>query len=225
MVGALAKPVVSLEAGEKTSTRPLNNNSEWGSHLLNNSRKQGMGLNGQPSTYPVDNGPGSCAQPSLPMTPPVLPLQKFLDPASPSMSTDATATHDIPPNSSMPPSPHGSCFTDFPRSQPPCHPQQITAFTSLMSMADDRDRGYDHPCSDLPLQDAPKAPSRADGRRSMTVNGNNKVMFVVASLFELNIGKKHGEAGHPYLSYVPGEMFDVCFPLHIAQQPKLTGIP
>ena len=35
------------------------------------------------------------------------------------------------------------------------------------------------------------------------------VMFLAASLFEFNIDRARKEAGYPYLTYVPGEIFDV----------------
>jgi len=35
------------------------------------------------------------------------------------------------------------------------------------------------------------------------------VLFLAASLFEFNIDRSRKESGYPYLTYVPGEIFDV----------------
>jgi len=35
------------------------------------------------------------------------------------------------------------------------------------------------------------------------------ILFLAASLFEFNIDRSRKEAGYPYLTYVPGEIFDV----------------
>jgi hypothetical protein len=40
-------------------------------------------------------------------------------------------------------------------------------------------------------------------------NAGYNVLFLAASLFEFNIDRARKEAGYPYLTYVPGEIFDV----------------
>ncbi|KAI9796152.1 MAG: hypothetical protein M1833_006490 [Piccolia ochrophora] len=64
--------------------------------------------------------------------------------------------------------------------------------------------------SAMPMSDSPRPsphpsrpPSPQDSLRKFTV------LFLAASLFEFNIDRARREAGYPYLTYVPGEVFDV----------------
>jgi len=50
--------------------------------------------------------------------------------------------------------------------------------------------------------------SRASSRDRNTSSGYN-VLYLAASLFEFNIDVVKIEAGYPYLTYTPGEIFDV----------------
>ncbi|KAF2456694.1 hypothetical protein BDY21DRAFT_40876 [Lineolata rhizophorae] len=63
------------------------------------------------------------------------------------------------------------------------------------------------PMEDSPIGSRPPSPEE---------QCEPKVLFLAASLFEFNIAHDRREAGHPYLRYVPGEIFDV-----IAQKGEL----
>ncbi|KAI9772853.1 MAG: hypothetical protein M1840_008735 [Geoglossum simile] len=56
-----------------------------------------------------------------------------------------------------------------------------------------------------PVQETPHA-SIPD---SLLPNDNDDILFLAASLFEFSISKERREDGFPYLSYLPGEIFDV----------------
>ncbi|KAH0556035.1 hypothetical protein GP486_006024 [Trichoglossum hirsutum] len=66
---------------------------------------------------------------------------------------------------------------------------QSNIFSSAMPMPDSKENSPD--------------PSRPVSPHDITV------LFLAASLFEFNIDKARKEAGYPYLTYVPGEIFDV----------------
>ncbi|KAF2435102.1 hypothetical protein EJ08DRAFT_668074 [Tothia fuscella] len=57
--------------------------------------------------------------------------------------------------------------------------------------------------SALPMSDTPRASS------PVTMDGDAKIIFLAASLFEFHIDGARKEAGYPYLTYQPGEIFDV----------------
>lgn len=67
--------------------------------------------------------------------------------------------------------------------------------------------------SALPMSDSPRSSSP-----QVTEDGEARVLFLAASLFEFNIDGSRREAGYPYLRYVPGEVSDdFCYfpyPIH-----------
>jgi hypothetical protein len=100
----------------------------------------------------------------------------------------------------------------------PSPPLPSAAFSSAMPMEDDRARdSTSRPPSRTVSRSNSRTPSRASSRRTaLTVGGigaDTKPMFIAASLYEFNIDKQRREAGFPYLTYVQGEIFDVCHPI------------
>ena len=59
--------------------------------------------------------------------------------------------------------------------------------------------------SALPMSDSPRPQTPAEGHSPRQLN----VMFLVASMFEFKVDRTRLEAGYPYLTYGPGEVFDV----------------
>ncbi|KIW03269.1 uncharacterized protein PV09_05488 [Verruconis gallopava] len=68
---------------------------------------------------------------------------------------------------------------------------------------DDRFSGMFH--SALPMSDSPRAPSPEQDHGTHEPH----VLFLAASLFEFYIDSTRTEGGYPYLTYQPGEIFDV----------------
>lgn len=79
--------------------------------------------------------------------------------------------------------------------QPPASPEgrYSNIFSSAMPMSDGVNE-TEAPQYEPPVYDVPKEP---------------KVLFLAASIYEFNIDRDRREAGYPYLTYVPGEIFDV----------------
>lgn len=62
--------------------------------------------------------------------------------------------------------------------------------------------------SSMPMDDdEPSRPMGLDG--AADDDDDEEVMFVAASLFDFNLDRTREEAGYPYLSYQPGEIFNV----------------
>lgn len=59
--------------------------------------------------------------------------------------------------------------------------------------------------SALPMSDSPRPQTPAEGPNPREFN----VMFLVASVYEFDVDRTRLEAGYPYLTYGPGEIFDV----------------
>ncbi|KAI9728998.1 MAG: hypothetical protein M1828_000083 [Chrysothrix sp. TS-e1954] len=65
------------------------------------------------------------------------------------------------------------------------------------------------PMSDSSNHGIARATSLDQGHRDSNDSKDPRVIFLAASLFEFNIDRARQEAGYPYLTYVPGEVFDV----------------
>jgi len=88
------------------------------------------------------------------------------------------------------------------------------AFSSALPMSDSRTASPERPAvggvSEF-SSDVPNDPSYSDPESMIqTLPAQQyKVLFLAASLFEFNIDRQMSRAGLPYLTYVPGEIFDV----------------
>lgn len=71
--------------------------------------------------------------------------------------------------------------------------------SSRLSRSPERFSGIFH--SALPMSDSPPSSSP-----HLAEDGDARVLFLAASLFEFNIDGSRREAGYPYLRYVPGEV-------------------
>jgi len=86
----------------------------------------------------------------------------------------------------------------------------VTAFSSALPMPESRERsavgGASEKTSRIVID-----PSYTDPEPMIqTLPGQQyKVLFLAASLFEFNIDRQMSRAGLPYLTYIPGEIFDV----------------
>ncbi|KAI9782483.1 MAG: hypothetical protein M1839_004969 [Geoglossum umbratile] len=108
--------------------------------------------------------------------------------ASPSRPSTGRSATDVPVGSRPPSgSTYFSANQDLQRAGNSPRPTSI--FSSAMPMPDSKESSPN--------------PSRPASPRSVGV------LFLAASLFEFNIDKARKEAGYPYLTYVPGEVFDV----------------
>lgn len=101
-----------------------------------------------------------------------------------------------------------------PGTRSPSPPLPSAAFSSAMPMDDDRDRqdrNHSNPPSRGPSRAASsRTPSRTESaRKTLTISGSDKAMFIAASLYEFKLVSPRREAGFPYLNYVQGEIFDV----------------
>jgi dynamin-binding protein len=82
---------------------------------------------------------------------------------------------------------------------PDTYHHQADPNTSVSHISpDERFSGIFH--SALPMSDSPRSSS------PQLAEGEAKVLFLAASLFEFNIDGSRREAGYPYLRYVPGEV-------------------
>lgn len=88
------------------------------------------------------------------------------------------------------------------------------AFSSALPMSDSRSESPERPGLDGASDLSPRIlndPSYSDSEPmiQMLPGQQYKVLFLAASLFEFNIDRQMSRAGLPYLTYVPGEIFDV----------------
>lgn len=134
-----------------------------------------------------------------PVTPP-LPPQPASQPKNSSLMNDSPVTS----------SPHSN---PIPKTSA-TRRSATMAFSSALPMSDSRTASPERPAvggvSEF-SSDAPIDPSYSDPESMIqTLPAQQyKVLFLAASLFEFNIDRQMSRAGLPYLTYVPGEIFDV----------------
>ncbi|KZF26789.1 hypothetical protein L228DRAFT_235810 [Xylona heveae TC161] len=122
----------------------------------------------------------------------------FFTPASPPLgkrsSSGTTVAQDLA-RPTFPRSSTGSVYSASHQEHPPlASPTRLLSevFSSAM------------PMSDSPPTSQPTSPVHAESSQR-----EFRVLFLAASVYEFNIDRARREAGYPYLTYVPGEVFDV----------------
>ena len=120
----------------------------------------------------------------------------------------APTSHPRPPSATaFAPVPETALTPDFNRTSSPSPQVFSGAFSSALPMSDSEPSPGPSRSNSRQSSRTRRSESR---RRPMTVAQDSSPLFVAVSLYEFNIDKQRREAGFPYLTYVQGEVFDVC---------------
>lgn len=98
----------------------------------------------------------------------------------------------------------GSLQPDYGVARPPSSSTFFSAVAEPPSHAHKQSTGSSIFSSAMPMSDSPVL-----DRAPEALNREPDVLFTAASVYEFNIDRSRREAGFPYLTYVPGEIFDI----------------